>query len=342
MPFTFSHPLYAVPLRRLAPKWLSVTGLVLGSMAPDMEYFIAMEPYRSIGHFFSGFLFMCLPLCITLAFAFHSIIKPVLPLFMPVRGGVDRFVQQELGAWQLRSAREWLVFIGSLFIGFLTHLFMDSWTHSSGVFVKLFPFLYTAVAGEAIYHWLQYATSLIGLLIPSGWLMYRYLRWRRSDCTGQKPAARSGAAAQLWLTFALTALLMLAGKLLAGHGPIDTGVWIVAPLSAALFGLFVASLLYIAARSRKLKAAVVILLLLSAAMISYEPVHMKLLAWLLENNRMISLEDIHRYNEMIWLLFFWIWSALAMLACRCAAGMARMTSCNNGNTTSANGGFKKF
>ncbi|SEP14833.1 DUF4184 family protein [Paenibacillus sp. OV219] len=54
MPFTFAHPAYALPLKFINPRYLSATGLVLGSMAPDFEYFLTLEPHQTIGHSFSG------------------------------------------------------------------------------------------------------------------------------------------------------------------------------------------------------------------------------------------------------------------------------------------------
>ncbi|WP_220463965.1 DUF4184 family protein [Adhaeribacter radiodurans] len=39
MPFTFSHPAIVLPLTLLLRKWYSLTGLVIGSLTPDFEYF---------------------------------------------------------------------------------------------------------------------------------------------------------------------------------------------------------------------------------------------------------------------------------------------------------------
>ncbi|GFN31805.1 DUF4184 family protein [Paenibacillus xylaniclasticus] len=50
MPFTLFHPAFAVPFRRLLPGKLVLPGIVLGSMAPDLEYFVRMEAVGKIGH----------------------------------------------------------------------------------------------------------------------------------------------------------------------------------------------------------------------------------------------------------------------------------------------------
>jgi hypothetical protein len=87
MPFTLSHPLFAAPLKKMLP-FLSTTGLILGSMSPDLEYFIAMQPFRSIGHSIEGFFLLILPVCIAFACGFHNIIKPSLPELLPKIGGI--------------------------------------------------------------------------------------------------------------------------------------------------------------------------------------------------------------------------------------------------------------
>jgi hypothetical protein len=43
MPFTASHPAIILPLIYLPGKWISLTGLVIGSMTPDFEYFERMS-----------------------------------------------------------------------------------------------------------------------------------------------------------------------------------------------------------------------------------------------------------------------------------------------------------
>ncbi|CAH1197727.1 hypothetical protein PAECIP111893_00917 [Paenibacillus plantiphilus] len=320
MPFTFSHPLFAVPLRRIAPKWLSVTGLVLGSMAPDMEYFMAMEPYRSIGHSLSGFLLLGLPLCIAIAYAFHMIMKPILPLFMPPQSGINHFVQHILNgqqSWQLRTAREWMVFVASLFIGFLTHLFMDSWTHTSGVFVKHFPLLNNKIAGEGIYHWLQYMTSVVGLMIPSALLLYRYWRWRSSvDRSSMKSVGRDRERFLLWTVCIAVATIMLAVKMVKSYGQIGLGDWIVAPLSAAMFGWFAASLLYAAIRRQRVGRVVILLVVTLVIMASYDAIQLQLLTWMHDLHRTITLTEFQQLNQLIWIVFCSAWAAAVIVSCR--------------------------
>lgn len=43
MPFTFAHPAAVLPFAKKHSKHISVTALILGSMAPDFEYFYTLD-----------------------------------------------------------------------------------------------------------------------------------------------------------------------------------------------------------------------------------------------------------------------------------------------------------
>jgi len=75
MPFTFSHPAIILPLTFLPRQWFSLTGLVIGSLAPDFEYFIRMRIQSDYSHTISGLFWFDLPLGIILAFIFHNIVR---------------------------------------------------------------------------------------------------------------------------------------------------------------------------------------------------------------------------------------------------------------------------
>src|SRR6478609_2941554 len=75
MPFTFSHPAIILPITYLPRKWFSLTGLVVGSLTPDFEYFIRMRVQSDYSHTLSGLFWFDLPLGILLAFIFHNIVR---------------------------------------------------------------------------------------------------------------------------------------------------------------------------------------------------------------------------------------------------------------------------
>jgi hypothetical protein len=44
MPFTFAHPAAVLPLRRFCPDRLVWSALVIGTVSPDLEYFVRLAP----------------------------------------------------------------------------------------------------------------------------------------------------------------------------------------------------------------------------------------------------------------------------------------------------------
>ena len=75
MPFTFSHPAIILPLTFLPKKWYSLTGLVIGSLTPDFEYFLRMKIQSNYSHSLSGIFWFDIPLSICLAFIFHNYVR---------------------------------------------------------------------------------------------------------------------------------------------------------------------------------------------------------------------------------------------------------------------------
>ncbi|WP_021880047.1 DUF4184 family protein [Paenibacillus sp. P22] len=314
MPFTFSHPLYAAPLRRLAPA-LSLSGLVLGSMIPDMEYFIAMNSYRSIGHSLTGFIGMGIPLSLAFLSAWENILKPVLPKLLPSLGGVDRYAETLLGRRDNTpaSAAGWALLLVSLFIGFWSHLFVDGMTHTNGWLVARHHSLYRIEAGLPLYKWLQYGLSLLGLLLPGVWLLGNYIRWYMKEGRRRKrskPAPKWGAAAAA----AFAGFLLLAGKILFEPNADNIVLWLVAGCSAALFGWFVAGVLSAGAQRKRLPAAMMGLLLLAVLIAAFKGYRMAAeLSY-----------GIQGQGTAAWLLYIWLFSLGVWLLSRIGgSGMAR-------------------
>ena len=53
MPFTLSHAAASLPFRRLKPVW---PALVIGTFAPDLQYFILISDEDRSGHHFPDVL----------------------------------------------------------------------------------------------------------------------------------------------------------------------------------------------------------------------------------------------------------------------------------------------
>ena len=83
MPFTLAHPAIVLPLKYLPKKWISMTGLIAGSVMPDFESLLRMYSDKQLTHSWPGFFYFGLPLGILLTFLFHNIVRNPLIVNFP-------------------------------------------------------------------------------------------------------------------------------------------------------------------------------------------------------------------------------------------------------------------
>lgn len=140
MPFTAAHPALVLPIKEKWPKYFSLTALILGSMAPDFEFFIRFSHQRGPGHTLWGSLYFNLPLVFLASVLFHHIVKKPLIYCLPDVIG-RRFYKMAQDQWSVFTARNFLVFTYSALIGMLTHFFLDAFTHPLQLFRELVPLL---------------------------------------------------------------------------------------------------------------------------------------------------------------------------------------------------------
>ncbi|MGZ9587174.1 DUF4184 family protein [Paenibacillus marinisediminis] len=254
MPFTFAHPIYIAPLKALKPAYVSMTGLVLGAMAPDLEYFIALEPHQWIGHSAAGLFFEAIPLSILLAYWFHHVVKLALSRHLPSWWDLDQraYMLASGPRWGLRSFKDWAVFIGSVIVGFYSHIGLDAFTHVSGAMVTQLPWLKATVAGGVpVYKLLQHGLSLLGMLLELLVLLYFLRRSGRVAAPDQGNGATQGAYIRpsvrgkllYWGIACAIMCVTLALKLLLSTSGNWIGAVVVAPISGLALGITAASLL---------------------------------------------------------------------------------------------------
>ena len=167
MGFTFSHPALILPFRYLPRKFYSLTGLITGSMIPDLEYFIRWDTRSDYSHTFKGIFWFDLPCALVCMFIFHTIIRDVFISNIPVNIK-SKLVRFQHFNWSGYFRKNWLVVICSTFIGILTHLFWDAFTSYDGLFVQESPFLLSSFdlffLKTRNYRMLKYVSSIIGLI----------------------------------------------------------------------------------------------------------------------------------------------------------------------------------
>lgn len=236
MPFTFSHPAIVLPLACLPKQWFSLTGLIIGSVAPDFEYFLRMRIESNYSHTFYGLLWLVLPLGIFLAFIFHNIVRNVLFENLPRIVQVRIFPFRKF-AWNRYFKANWPVVIFSVIIGAASHIFWDSFTHADGYFVTIFPDLKSRI--EVFQHQipvfkiLQHTSSFIGGLA----ILFAVLNLPATGDTTVKPDLR------YWGILLLLTIAIIAVRIMAGLDFKQYGNMIVTAISAILISLILTPVL---------------------------------------------------------------------------------------------------
>ena len=207
MPWTFAHPAAILPLRRLCPRWLSLPGLVLGAMAPDLSYYVGMHgAWSAYCHTLPGVLLACLPVCLLMLALLQRFARPLTVLLPePHRSLVREQLQPPARALWLGVA----VAVLSILLGAATHVLWDSFTHQGRWGAELLPELDEPLPGATqaqvhLTHLLQHLSSLVGATALV--IAYRRTLRRRPPA----PAAHEGAKADSRRARLLLATLVLA------------------------------------------------------------------------------------------------------------------------------------
>jgi hypothetical protein len=176
MPFTPAHPAIVLPLIR--SRYFSATGLIVGSLSPDFEYFFKMSVDSIYSHSKAGLFYFDLPVTIVLALLFHQLVKTNLignlPAFLQKR------FQDTLRFNFLQYLKtNWWIFLYSALIGAGSHIFWDSFTHNNRFFSRQFSTIYerTSVPFDGVtyplFYALQHVSTFVGLIIVALYIMFK-------------------------------------------------------------------------------------------------------------------------------------------------------------------------
>ena len=169
MPFTPAHAVAVLPLRRLP---LSFPALVAGSFAPDAPYYLyALDPpiEGEDTHDLVGIVIYALPTALVLLLLWHVTAVPLLAL-------APAAVRRRL-AGRLPGVRWSWVVLPSAWLGALTHIAWDHWTHDYGWFVGQIDGLRQTVTGTIeVYAVLQQLSTVGGLTVLAIWLTRKFRR----------------------------------------------------------------------------------------------------------------------------------------------------------------------
>jgi Domain of unknown function (DUF4184) len=145
VPYPFAHPAAVLPLARPMGRFAVPSALVIGSVIPDLWYFLPLVG-REASHSPAGLLWFCLPVGLAAYVLFHVLLKqPLIALISP-----------RLASFACAGvpAVPWYAVVASLLAGALTHIVWDPLVHHS---------------------WLQHASTLAGSAILAWWI-WRKLR----------------------------------------------------------------------------------------------------------------------------------------------------------------------
>jgi hypothetical protein len=173
MPYTFSHPAASIPFTRCG---LTLSALIVGSMAPDFPYFLPGFHNQQVGHTFTGLFLFCLPAGIAALWLFHNILK--YPLFSLLPSSHQQRIFPFIHTFTFRSGKHVVLILVSLLVGAMTHIVWDSCTHWYGWTVQHVPFLRLTILETSqgtlrLYKILQHGGTVVGTLL----LVYWYRTW---------------------------------------------------------------------------------------------------------------------------------------------------------------------
>jgi hypothetical protein len=186
MPFTFlAHQAAVLPLKWARPRWFSGTALVIGSMAPDFEYFLRGEAWSSVSHTLLGQFVFCLPLTLAGVWLVHRVIARPLGERLPGLGPLQLRGYGALSSMRLDAAF-WARAALSGLVGSLSHIAWDGFTHGDGWAVLHLPALAGDVSGVPVYKVLQHGSTLVGAAVS---LVFLSLigRSRKHDAPHKSP-----------------------------------------------------------------------------------------------------------------------------------------------------------
>lgn len=203
MPFTASHAAAALPFLRTP---LPAAGLVIGTLAPDLPYFLPFGTMRDHTHEPLGVVTIDLVIGLVAWLVWRLVRSPVLglsPAWLRLRLG-----PADAAPWQ-SGPRWWaalLLLLGAIVVGAITHLLLDAPTHPGWVADHL-PALQLTYAGALLTAWLQRLFSVV----LAGVLVIWVVRWARrtaprADPAPERDALRRGTWAAVVVVFLASAL----------------------------------------------------------------------------------------------------------------------------------------
>jgi hypothetical protein len=236
MPFTFSHPAIVLPVYKIFKRWVSLTGLIVGSIIPDFEYFIRMKGKSIYSHTLPGLFWYDLPLGLLVCFLFHNVVRN--PLFSHLPQGLNsRLSNFKRFSWNRFFRNKWATVLICILAGAFSHLLWDHFTHERGYVLQLKNFLDQDVTEITLpvpkYSTIQMLSSVIGLAV----VIYALFQLPVTD------KIRRPLFFRYWLSISILMVLILSLRYFVGSKNINLYEILINLISSLLISMIIISLL---------------------------------------------------------------------------------------------------
>ena len=175
MPFTPSHVAAVLPFNKTP---LLPAALVIGSMGPDLFFYIPLPISRADTHSWLGLVTVDLFFGVLVFVLWQLVFRAPIVDFLPLaaRRRIAAMPWSGIRPFGMSWRRLIVLLVVSVLLGTVTHLVWDDFTHNDWVTGHL-PALQQYWGSKPIYRWLQYASSLFGAIAVAIWTA---LWWRRT------------------------------------------------------------------------------------------------------------------------------------------------------------------
>jgi Domain of unknown function (DUF4184) len=194
VPFTGSHPAAVLPFFRV----LVPSALVIGSMVPDLPYYVPSPVPASVTHSAAGSWFDLLTGVIAFVW-WQAALAPVARSAAPT--GIRARLAPARTLRSFRSPRQGILVLVSICVGIVTHIVWDEFTHGGRWGARHITWLATTHRGLSGYEWAQYASGLAGILV----LLLATARWWTTTAPTESHGPALRHARRLWLSIAAAA-----------------------------------------------------------------------------------------------------------------------------------------
>lgn len=198
MPFTVSHAVAALPFLRTP---LPVAALVIGTMAPDLPYFLPLGIPRDFSHSLLGVV------TIDLAVGIVALLAWMFLLRAPVLDYSPSWLRERMPARE-RSTVPWVLL--ALVVGALTHLAIDTLTHE-GSLDAVFPVFALEIGPWSVANYVHFVVSALGAAILAVWVRRWVARTPRRDMVSGAVVSNTERL-RVWITLASGFLLLFFGS----------------------------------------------------------------------------------------------------------------------------------